>query len=83
MGDVDNGNLYNFKLNDDRTGLALEGPLADKIANTPEELQDAGAVLGQGFGVITDILVGSDDGYLYILTLNGSVYRIVHNSSPS
>ena len=27
----------NFKLNEDRTGLALEGPLADKIANTPQE----------------------------------------------
>jgi aldose sugar dehydrogenase len=82
MGDVDNGNLYNFKLNEDRTALALEGPLADKIANTPQELQD-GAVLGQGFGVITDIQVGPDDGYLYILTLNGSLYRIVPNSSST
>jgi aldose sugar dehydrogenase len=81
VGDVDNGNLYNFKLNEDRTGLALEGPLADKIANTPEELQDGGTVLGQGFGVITDLQVGPDDGYLYILTLNGSIYRIVPNST--
>ncbi|HJT47279.1 MAG TPA: hypothetical protein VJ729_03780 [Nitrososphaeraceae archaeon] len=46
------------------TGLALEGPLADKIANITEELQDGGAVLGQGFGLITDIQVGPDDGYL-------------------
>ncbi|HJT49886.1 MAG TPA: PQQ-dependent sugar dehydrogenase [Nitrososphaeraceae archaeon] len=83
MGDVDNGNLYNFKLNEDRTGLALEGPLTDKIANTAQELQEGGAVLGQGFGVITDMQVGPDDGYLYILTLNGSLYRIVPNSSPS
>jgi glucose/arabinose dehydrogenase len=77
MGDVDNGNLYNFKLNEDRTGLALDEPLADKIANTPGELQDGRAVLGQGFGVITDMQVGPDDGYLYILTLNGNIYRIV------
>jgi glucose/arabinose dehydrogenase len=83
MGDVDNGNLYNFKLNEDRTGLALEGPLADKVASTPQELQDGGAVLGQGFGVITDIQVGPDDGYLYILTLNGSLYRIVPSNSSS
>ena len=83
VGDVDNGNLYNFKLNEDRTGLALEGPLTDKIANTPQELQEAGAVLGQGFGVITDMQVGPDDGYLYILTLNGGIYRIVPNSSSS
>src|SRR5919205_1087875 len=83
MGDVDNGNLYNFKLNEDRTGLALEGPLADKVANTPQELQEGGAVLGQGFGVITDMQVGPDDGYLYILTLNGNLYRIVPNASSS
>jgi glucose/arabinose dehydrogenase len=83
MGDVDNGNLYNFKLNEDRTALALEGALADKIANTPQELQEGGAVLGQGFGVITDMQVGPNDGYLYILTLNGSIYRIVPNSSSS
>jgi aldose sugar dehydrogenase len=82
MGDVDNGNLYNFKLNEDRTGLALEGPLADKIANTTEELKEGGAVLGQGFGVITDMQV-SPEGYLYILTLNGSIYRIVPSSSSS
>ncbi|HJT48580.1 MAG TPA: PQQ-dependent sugar dehydrogenase [Nitrososphaeraceae archaeon] len=82
VGDVDNGNLYNFKLNEDRTGLALQSPLEDKIANTPEELQEGGAVLGQGFGVITDMQVGPDDGYLYILTLNGSIYRIVPTNIP-
>jgi glucose/arabinose dehydrogenase len=81
MGDVDNGNLYNFKLNEDRTGLALGAPLADKIANTPEDLKEGGAVFGQGFGVITDMQVGPDDGYLYILTLNGSIYRIEPSSS--
>ncbi len=74
--------MYNFKLNEDRTGLALEGALEDKIANTPQELQDAGAVLGQGFGVITDMQVGPNDGYLYILTLNGSIYRIVPTNTP-
>jgi hypothetical protein len=82
MGDVDYGHLYNFKLNEDRTGLLLlDGPLADKVANTPDEMeQQAGIILGQGFGVITDIQVGPDDGYLYILTLNGSIYRIVPSS---
>ena len=86
MGDVDYGRLYNFKLNEDRTGLVLpsDGPLADKIANTPDEMtQQPGLILGQGFGVITDIKVGPDDGYLYILTLNGSLYRILPNSSSS
>jgi aldose sugar dehydrogenase len=82
MGDVDFGNLYNFKLNEDRTGLVLpsDGPLADKIANNIQDLKEAGAVFGQGFGVITDIQVGPDDGYLYILTLGGRIYRIVPSS---
>jgi aldose sugar dehydrogenase len=80
VGDVDNGHLYNFKLNEDRTGLSLDSPLADKIANNPEDLKEGGAVLGQGFGVITDMQVGPGDGYLYILTLNGIIYRIVPSS---
>ena len=78
MGDV---NLGNFKLNEDRTGLVLDGPLADKVANAPVEMQQGGIILGQGFGVITDLQVGPDDGYLYILTLNGTLYRIVPSSS--
>jgi hypothetical protein len=43
--------------------------------------QPGGVTIGQGLGVITDIQVGPDDGYLYILTLNGSLYRIVSSSS--
>jgi aldose sugar dehydrogenase len=78
MGDVDYGRLYNFKLDEDRTGLLLGGPLADKIANTPHDMtQQPGVTIGQGFGVITDMQIGPDDGYLYILTLQGSLYRIV------
>jgi aldose sugar dehydrogenase len=88
VGDVDYGRLYNFKLNEDRTGLVLpsDGPLADKIANTPDQMTQqlaGGVTIGQGFGVITDLQVGPNDGYLYILTLNGSLYRIIPNSSSS
>ena len=68
MGDVNTGNLYNFKLNQDRTGLALTGPLVGKIAHTYEDLE--------GFGVITDIKDNSYDGYLYILGYDGSIYKI-------
>src|SRR5919202_1662377 len=83
VGDGDFGHLYNFKLNEDRTGLVLDGPLANKIANNIQDLKEGGAVLGQGFCVITDIHGGPDDGYLYILTLNGRIYRIVPSSSSS
>jgi hypothetical protein len=43
--------------------------------------QPGGVTTGEGFGVITDIQVGPDDGYLYILMLNGSLYRVVPNPS--
>ena len=75
-----------FKLNEDRTGLDIlsnDGPLADKVANIPDEMtKQEGVTIGQGFGVITDMQVGPEDGYLYILTLQGSLYRIVPSFSP-
>ncbi len=72
-GDVNNGNLYNFKLTPDRSVLALDGLLSDHVANTPDEEQSI--IFGQGFGVITDIKAGPD-GYLYILGYDGTIYRI-------
>ena len=41
----------------------------------------AEVTIGQGFGVITDMQIGPDDGYLYILTLQGSLFRITPSSS--
>ncbi len=73
VGDVKTGNLYNFKLDSDRKQLLLNPPLDDRVADTPDEVQNI--VFGQGFGVITDIKVGPD-GYLYILGINGIIYRI-------
>jgi glucose/arabinose dehydrogenase len=81
VGDVDKfdlkkGTLYHFDLNKNRTQLDLHEPLLDKIANSPEELEDV--IFGKHFGGITDIEVGPD-GYLYILsTVLGSIYRIAH-----
>ena len=81
VGDVNNGNLYHFELNEDRDGLSLTDDLEDKIAETAEELGDV--IFAQGFGGITDIEVGPD-GYLYVLAINrfqednaGTIYRIV------
>ena len=79
IGDGNNGNIYHFDLNNDRTELALQGPLADKVANNISENQDI--IWGKGFGIITDIQVGPD-GYLYILSVNlpqerGTIFRIV------
>jgi aldose sugar dehydrogenase len=75
VGDYNNGNLYHFKLNQNRTGLLLGNTLADKIANTPEDAKPV--KFGTGFdGGITDLQVGPD-GYLYVLTFAGAIYRIV------
>jgi aldose sugar dehydrogenase len=79
IGDVNLGWLYNFKLDPQRTELLFGdgSPLADKIANTPEEMEET--IFGKGFGVITDIQVSPYDGNLYVLTYAGSIYKI-HSS---
>jgi aldose sugar dehydrogenase len=78
VGDIKNGNLYHFKLNQDRTGLVLNGTLSNKISNKPQDSQPI--IFGSGFdGGITDLQVGPD-GYLYVVAFAGSIYRIVPSS---
>jgi glucose/arabinose dehydrogenase len=79
VGDNINGNIYHFKLNPQRTELLLppNGSLADRVANSSDTLNEI--IFGKGFGGITDIKVGPDDGYLYVLTFNktqGTIFRI-------
>ena len=51
----------------------------NKISNTPQDSQPL--IFASGFdGGITDLQVGPDDGYLYVLTFAGSIYRIVPTS---
>jgi glucose/arabinose dehydrogenase len=75
VADINNGRLYHFDLNQDRTGLLLEGPLEDKVADNVDDLDSV--IFGTGFRAITDIEVGPD-GYLYILThgTSGKIFRI-------
>ena len=75
VGDINNGNLYHFDLNENRTDLYLREPLLDKIAQSSSELKNI--VFGEGFGGITDIEVGPD-GYLYVLATSfDKIFRIV------
>jgi aldose sugar dehydrogenase len=79
VGDINNGNLYYFELNDNRTGIKLDDNdlegLTDQIADDDQELSEI--VFGSGFeDGITDNETGPD-GFLYVLTLNGSIYRIL------
>lgn len=76
VGDINFGNIYYFKLNQDRKSLDLGKGLTDKVAQTKEELSDV--VFGHGFGGITDLDVGPD-GFLYVLVYDkndGRIYRI-------
>jgi hypothetical protein len=80
IADGNNGNIYHFDLNNDRTELVLQGPLKDKVADNVSENKEI--IWAKGFGVITDMQVGPNDGYLYILSVNlpqdrGTIYRIV------
>jgi glucose/arabinose dehydrogenase len=75
VGDISNGTIYRFELNENRSAFVLEGALDDTIANTPEEAEDA--IFGTGFGRITDIKTGPD-GYLYILSFaDGTLFRVI------
>ena len=77
VGDVNNGNIYHFDLNKDRTELVLTGKLSDKVANSSAEIDESDIVFGQGFGGITDIEVGPYDGYLYVVSSKeGKIFRI-------
>ncbi len=83
VGDINNGNLYFFTINSNRTGLELGGiaGLEDLVADNAEELN--ALIFGRGFsGGITDIETGPD-GYLYILTLSGDLYRMVPGAPPA
>jgi aldose sugar dehydrogenase len=82
VGDYHGGNVYHFKLNQNRTALLLNGPLADKIENMPQELQSI--KFAEGFRGVTDLQVSPYDGYLYVVSLaQGKIYKIVPAISNS
>jgi aldose sugar dehydrogenase len=75
VADVNNGRIYHFKLNQNRTALLLQGPLIDKVADSNKELDNI--TFAGGLGRITDLEIGSD-GYLYFVVFHeGKIYRIV------
>jgi glucose/arabinose dehydrogenase len=78
IGDINNGNLYLFTLNEERDGFVLEGELADGVAgpvgDKPFDLSPL--TVAKFDGRITDIETGPD-GHLYVLTfLDGRIYRV-------
>jgi len=81
VGDVNNGHLYHFDLNKNRSGLLLNGPLQDKIADNQEELKNV--IFATGFDNILDLEVGPD-GYLYVLSEgnnNVNIFKLMPTKS--
>jgi glucose/arabinose dehydrogenase len=86
VGDITQGNLYFFEVNENRNGLmfnAQNNPgLSDLVADTEEE--SSSVILGTGFGGISDIETGPD-GFLYVLTFDretgdGNLYRVTSSA---
>jgi aldose sugar dehydrogenase len=53
VGNINNGSIFHFELNDQMNGFVLEDPLDDKVADSPYENNDL--IFASGFGGITDI----------------------------
>ena len=77
VGDVHNGRIYHFKLNNERNDLLLPESLAGKFIQNPVNPGAESIVFGDGFSGVTDLTVGPD-GYLYVVSIGqGKVYRIL------
>jgi aldose sugar dehydrogenase len=75
VGDINNGNLYRFRVNASRNGFDFTSPgLLDLVADSNAEFQEV--LLGTGFGGITDLKVGPD-GLLYVLSFGlGKIFVV-------
>jgi glucose/arabinose dehydrogenase len=75
VGDINNGNLYRFRVNAARNGFDFGNPgLSDLVADSNAEFQEI--LLGTGFGGITDLKLGPD-GLLYVLSFGlGKIFVV-------
>ena len=77
VGAVHNGHIYHFKLNKERSDLALPQALAKRYIQNPINKGAEEVVFANGLGGVTDITVGPD-GYLYIISIDqGKIFRIL------
>jgi plastocyanin len=79
LGTVLTDSLYRYPLTADGSGFDLTGGLADKVDDNTAKGdigESADYVVGTGFGVVTDIVLGPDHR-LYVSSISGgAVYRI-------
>ncbi|WP_148685315.1 PQQ-dependent sugar dehydrogenase [Candidatus Nitrosocosmicus hydrocola] len=80
-GDINNGLLYRFTLNEARDNILINDTYVGNVEvlvdnQVDETTENQPLIFGQGFGGITDLQVGPD-GYLYVLSYTGSIYRVL------
>ena len=82
VGDFNNGILYEFKLNQNRTGFDFDDQsLQDLVLNKNDLTNEL--ILGTGFAGITDIKEGPD-GLIYIVSIgDGKIYRLIPSEKIS
>ena len=74
------GPLFRIKLSANRADIAVSDPrLADRVADNPEKhdlTESESLLIGQNFGIVTDIQTGPN-GHLFVVSLsNGAIYEI-------
>jgi hypothetical protein len=79
IGSMEGGSIFHMELNKDRTDLSLPSSLPDKIVTKDNQAE---LLFADGFGIVTDLQIGPDDGYLYVVsgdrpTKTGTIYRMV------
>jgi len=74
VGDYNNGSVYKFQLNTDRTGFVFSNPdLLDLVLDEYDEIDEI--IFGKGFQGVTDIEF--HDGAMYVVSIGeGSIYKI-------
>lgn len=83
VGGFQDGRIYNFSLNADRTHLALLQSLSSRSIASGDLPIVNPIIFGEGFGGITNLVVGPD-GYLYVVSIGtGDIYRIIKSTNTS
>jgi len=74
VGDYNNGRIYKFQLNSDRTGFVFSNPdLSDLVLDDNDEIDEI--LFAKGFQTVSDIEF--HDGAMYVISISdGSIYKI-------
>ena len=74
VGDYNNGKIYKFQLNSDRTGFVFSNPeLSDLVLDDNDEIDEI--LFAKGFQTISDIEFHDD--VMYVVSIfDGSIYKI-------